>query len=629
MRTVRTFFSIGVILLMLGLILPSVSYAADSDEIKISEWQMHWETEHLSLSDIMVKEDGWWKTVSSNDGVPVKPDGVAGVWYRISIPPTQWEQAGLLLPVVYALDVKVYADDSRTLFNFSRGYTNEVNQILIPLQSKPQGETIFIHLESPSDRLGIKDAGIVKEYQSLLPVYVEKGLADILMGSAFLFMALVMLVCGLLLRSIYIPSWLSLGVVILSIGVLMLTYSPFTYTFFSEIGKAATIGFDMALLILFPALCFYFEKIMELKKRSFVSIFRCCLIWYSLFCFALLFIYLAVGASFFNIYYFFSVTIYGFIIIAEFVILMCYSIRYALKGNTDAMLFTSGFAIFAFVSIGELVWFFIQSTEYELWLWKWGVLGFVLSLIIILGRTIALNHERVIRYSKDLEMYNNELQHAEKMEMISELAASVAHEVRNPLQVTRGFLQIIASKADPKERDYLDLAVNELDRASSIITDFLTFAKPELQDLKVLKIAEEMKHIEGILMPLANMSGATINVDVPSSLAIRGNSSKFKQAFINLIKNSIEALDDAGEIRIWGYEQENRVYIHIQDNGIGMTEQELKRLGEPYYTNKIKGTGLGLIVTYRIVEVMCGRLHFNSEKGVGTEAVIDFPQATE
>ncbi|MDZ7542924.1 sensor histidine kinase, partial [Clostridium perfringens] len=183
-------------------------------------------------------------------------------------------------------------------------------------------------------------------------------------------------------------------------------------------------------------------------------------------------------------YYFFGVTIYGFIIIAELVILMYYSIRYALNGNTDALLFTCGFAMFAFVSIGEMIWFYIQSNEYELWLWKWGVLGFVLSLIVILGRTIALNHERVIRYSRDLEMYNNELQHAEKMEMISELAASVAHEVRNPLQVTRGFLQIIISKADPKEQEYLDLALNELDRASSIITDFLTFAKPELQDLK-------------------------------------------------------------------------------------------------------------------------------------------------
>ena len=116
-----------------------------------------------------------------------------------------------------------------------------------------------------------------------------------------------------------------------------------------------------------------------------------------------------------------------------------------------------------------------------------------------------------------------------------------------------------------------------------------------------------------------------------TDLFVRGNTSKLKQALINIIKNSIEALGDEGVIDIQAYEnkEENQVLIRIRDNGEGMTEADLKRLGEPYYSKKTKGTGLGLMVTFRIIEVMQGEIIFNSTKGVGTEVIIYFPASTE
>lgn len=112
---------------------------------------------------------------------------------------------------------------------------------------------------------------------------------------------------------------------------------------------------------------------------------------------------------------------------------------------------------------------------------------------------------------------------------------------------------------------------------------------------------------------------------MPPDLTIEGNSSKFKQAFINLVKNSIEALHSNGWIRIAAHKQDGQVIIRIRDNGVGMNRKELARLGEPYYSNKTKGTGLGLMVTFRIIEVMQGKLEFHSEKGVGTEVTVTFP----
>ncbi|MNV64027.1 Sporulation kinase E [compost metagenome] len=169
------------------------------------------------------------------------------------------------------------------------------------------------------------------------------------------------------------------------------------------------------------------------------------------------------------------------------------------------------------------------------------------------------------------------------------------------------------------------MALEELDRASGIITDFLTFAKPEAGKNTVLNILNEFIHIEGILVPMANLQGGRITMDIPPLLEVKGNSSKFKQAFINIIKNSIEALHGQGEIHIWAYEKEGQIYIHVKDNGEGMSTAELARLGEPYFSNKSKGTGLGLMVTYSIIEVMNGELTFKSDKGIGTEAILRFP----
>lgn len=105
-----------------------------------------------------------------------------------------------------------------------------------------------------------------------------------------------------------------------------------------------------------------------------------------------------------------------------------------------------------------------------------------------------------------------------------------------------------------------------------------------------------------------------------------GSSAKFKQAFINIIKNSIEALQENGLIRVTAWQSQAHIMISVRDNGEGMDGSELARLGEPYYSNKIKGTGLGLMVTFRIIEAMEGTTEFQSEKGEGTEFIVKLPK---
>lgn len=479
------------------------------------------------------------------------------------------------------------------------------------------------------NRIGLLDEPRIGDYQTMLNVLVRENLIDVILGSSVIFIALVMLICTLFLKKVQMPSWLALSIVLISIGTLILTDSPFLYTYYGEYGQLYDTLFDIALFVFLPGLTYIFETMVGCGYYLIIRKYRKFQVAYSLFGLSFMFVNLLFNHALFQVYYIISVTILGILIIIQGILLVTSAAYYAAKRNKDAIIISTGFAVFSLCGLSEMIWFYIVDDKYDLFLWKWGVMGFVISLIVLLGRKFAMNHQRVVEYSKELALFNNELQRSEKMDIISELAASVAHEVRNPLQVTRGFLQLLEEKSQGKEKSYLNLALEELERASNIITDFLTFAKPEIEHVAILDVAHEFKHIEGILIPLANLQGGSIHTSIPSKLIIQGNSSKFKQAFINMIKNSIEALGDHGFIHIWAYREHDQIVIHIQDNGEGMGEAEIIRLGEPYYSNKTKGTGLGLMVTYRIIEAMKGNIKFKSERGIGTEAIITFPVAAE
>jgi two-component system sporulation sensor kinase B len=138
-------------------------------------------------------------------------------------------------------------------------------------------------------------------------------------------------------------------------------------------------------------------------------------------------------------------------------------------------------------------------------------------------------------------------------------------------------------------------------------------------------LQHELAQIETMMTPLVLLNNGELEVHVPEPQIILGNSSKFKQALINIIKNSIESLHEEGHITVNAWAEGGTALISIADNGEGMEPEQIAKLGEPYFSTKTKGTGLGLMVTFRIIEVMEGSLEFHSEKGKGTEAIVRFP----
>ncbi|KIL45293.1 ATP-binding protein [Jeotgalibacillus soli] len=218
---------------------------------------------------------------------------------------------------------------------------------------------------------------------------------------------------------------------------------------------------------------------------------------------------------------------------------------------------------------------------------------------------------------------------AEKLETVSHLAASISHEVRNPLTITRGFVQLLSDEDTSKNsrERYIGIALEELDRATEIINDYLTFARPVLEKKEKINVLDEIVHTVKIIIPFANMNG--VNVRFPlinnANIFVIGERKKFQQCLINILKNGVESMQKGGELEIDLTSLHPYIQINIRDEGKGMTQEQINRLGEPYFTTKEKGTGLGMMVSYSIIRGMEGEIDVESQEGKGTCFSIKLP----
>ncbi|MFS0655601.1 ATP-binding protein [Bacillus sp. 179-C3.3 HS] len=238
-----------------------------------------------------------------------------------------------------------------------------------------------------------------------------------------------------------------------------------------------------------------------------------------------------------------------------------------------------------------------------------------------------------IEFVKENAQMRTQLVQSEKLTIVSELAASVAHEVRNPLTVVRGFIQLLFSSDNAKEpstnKDYKNLVLSELDRAQDIITSYLDIAKQNYYQIESLNLSKLLEDCASLMTSYANFKSVTIHQSIEPDLYIQGDETKIKQVLINLIKNAIEAAPEhEGKIELFASKENHKVCLYFVDNGVGMTESQMKKLGEPYYTLKNKGTGLGLTVTFSIIENHHGTIRFKSSLHSGTTVTVKFPEDT-
>ncbi|NHM32044.1 sensor histidine kinase [Neobacillus terrae] len=232
-----------------------------------------------------------------------------------------------------------------------------------------------------------------------------------------------------------------------------------------------------------------------------------------------------------------------------------------------------------------------------------------------------------IRIQK-LKTYYEQIQHQERLKTTGQLAAAVAHEIRNPLTVVQGFLQLYTEDVsfNPDVKRNFSLMMEELKTAEHVISHFLTFAKPDNEKkLNTIDVKDVLQNVTDILYSYGLLHDNKIEVNVLEDCYVVANIIEFKQLITNLVKNAVEASKIGETVFVQAEKIKDYVEIRIIDSGRGMSELEVKSLGTPFYTLKSKGTGLGLMICYQIVEKYHGTIHFQSILDEGTTVILRFP----
>ena len=255
---------------------------------------------------------------------------------------------------------------------------------------------------------------------------------------------------------------------------------------------------------------------------------------------------------------------------------------------------------------------------------------FFLILGISAITLIWVNQNRHLRKMKEME---DRVQLAERLSSLGHLAAGVAHEIRNPLNAMSMGLQRLKREFLPTEEtkreeyiSFIELILKEIRRVNEIIEQFLTLSRPFQLNLKESSLQDLLKQLITLFQEEASSLGITLQAEISSDLPlIKIDPEKLTQAFINIMKNGMQAMGQGGTLRIETKSLKEGVEVTISDSGSGIPPEQMEKIFNYYYTTKEKGVGLGLPLAHRIIEAHGGQLKIESRVGYGTKVTVTLP----
>jgi signal transduction histidine kinase len=225
----------------------------------------------------------------------------------------------------------------------------------------------------------------------------------------------------------------------------------------------------------------------------------------------------------------------------------------------------------------------------------------------------------------ELNRLRDEIGRMERLSLVGQMAASITHEIRNPMAVIRGFVQLMRERSPNHQQEYFRIIMDELDRANSIINDFLSLAQNRIIEKESCSLHDIIKEILPLLWADANLRGQLIELDLSDNFPLLMlNEKEIKQLLLNLARNGMEAMEQNGILYIRTRVFLDRVELYVIDSGCGISKEQQEHLFEPFYTTKTNGTGLGLPLCLSIVERHGGHIIVDSSEGEGTAFIVKF-----
>jgi len=210
-------------------------------------------------------------------------------------------------------------------------------------------------------------------------------------------------------------------------------------------------------------------------------------------------------------------------------------------------------------------------------------------------------YKTVITDITERKRYEKELARLSQLNLIGEMAAGIGHEVRNPMTTVRGFLQLYREKDSfIKYKEIFDLMIDEIDRANSIITEFLSLANNKVVILRLQDLNTILTNLFPLIQADAMVLDKQINLQLEAIPQLSLDEKEIRQLILNLVRNGLEAMSAGGNLAIRTYMDGKEVVLAVQDHGKGIEPDVLEKIGTPFFTTKDTGTGLGMAVCYGI-----------------------------
>lgn len=252
---------------------------------------------------------------------------------------------------------------------------------------------------------------------------------------------------------------------------------------------------------------------------------------------------------------------------------------------------------------------------------------FILIAILLFLVYLYLEIKILTNGSKIVDL-NAILQELNKEKSLRSSISKLTHELKNPIAVCNGYLEMFDIKNIPKATKYISIIKSEISRSKTIIDEFSSYGKLKQVDKEEMDVAYLFEDIKELLEPLFKLNKASLTITSSEEIYIYGDYNKLKQVFINLLKNTLEAQQELSPLKVFVdiTEKKTNIIIIVKDNGIGMNKETLNHVSELFFTTKTNGTGLGLAYSKEVIELHRGTFNITSLENIGTTITITLPK---
>lgn len=310
-----------------------------------------------------------------------------------------------------------------------------------------------------------------------------------------------------------------------------------------------------------------------------------------------------------------SYNIHFSLLLLEFVLYFLLFIYYQ-KAKKNNIYYTNGFFIITIITmiINQLIYLKILNLEIFL---EFIIVTILFYLVVYLINIFIYKADEILNLYNTVKDFEHEKQ-------IKQSLFKITHEIKNPIAVVKGYLDMFDVNNKNKSIKYISIINQEINRTLNLLSDFMQFTKIKLEteeiDFNLL-----LDDIKNITKPLFERKNIKYKFKSECEIYLNGDYNRLKQVILNIIKNGIEACKNNGTIYITVYKDVEKLYVIIKDNGLGMTKEELNNMLIPFYTTKENGTGLGVCLSKEIIEAHKGKLSYSSIKNKETIAKIILP----